>query len=138
MDPAANAVSRAEIGAKSTANKAVIGAADFGKEFINQIFGLKKGQTPPTTEHVEKIDHADKEFSDQAYAATRQKVMAMYEQHRLRRLRDAESKRVAEVHTLNEKNFDKLQQIRKDRQKFDVRAAVAKGSAEVGKNYGSE
>lgn len=136
MDIAADVSSSSEIRARRAGGQLISGVKDFGNDFMGQLFGTGRWNRAKSEEHIEKLDKADKQFSDEAYAQTRARIMNVYEEHRLKRLRENESNRLAEVQKLEAKNFEKLAHTRQQNQ--NVATAIAKGSAEVGKNWGSE
>jgi len=136
MDIAADVSSSSEIKARKAGGQLATGVKDFGNDFLGQLFGTGRWNRVKSEENIDKLNKSDHQFSDQAYADTRARIMNVYEEHRLKRLRENESNRLGEVQKLEANNLEKLQHTRQQNQ--SVATAIAKGSAEVGSNYGAE
>lgn len=138
MDVAAAVGGEIIIGARHLGAGLKTAAKEAGKDFIRQALGRKVGDVTPTGEEVEKMGKTDKAFSDKAYAASRARVMAIYEEHRQKRIKEEQERmqQIQQQQMEKEKNFEKLEAVRKQQQ--DVATAVGKANAETGKSWGAE
>lgn len=141
MDIAADVATEGRLHAKQ-ATKNVIGAfKDFGTEFVKQMFG--QGNNAPanvTDDQIAQMKTDDKTFSDAAYSDTRGRIIAMYEEHRMKKLREEEEKRELE-RVENQKKMEKLRGetlVAKQQKSQDIATAMGKASAETGRSYGAE
>ncbi len=131
VDPSA-ALEETANAAKNTGTTISGELGKFGKTFFAQLLGIKDDEEA-SGEEVKKKDDDDKKFSDEAYAKMVQQVYDMYE---------ARKKREAEIEGQNEEKQEKAEELAEVNQlrasNNAVNTAVAKGSAEIGKNYGAE
>ena len=94
MDIAADLGSEAKRHSQHVGKSAISGVRDFGTEFIKQLFG--GGNSVPANvsdDQLAQMDSNDKAFSDAAYLDTRARIMAIYEEYRMKRLKEEEERR---------------------------------------------
>lgn len=136
MDIAADVVSEARLHTKQAGQHALGGLQGFGSEFLKQILGGgNKVPAQTSGKKLSQMQQADKEFSDAAYAQTRARVTAIYEQYRQKKLQEEQAQKQEE-----EVKIEKLAEIRgeKKMENDNVVMAKSKASAETGKTYGAE
>jgi len=162
MDIAADLAMEAKLHTRTVGKSAVSGFRDFGGELVHQMFGggnkaqlalpdeqgsdfvrqlLGGGNSANVTDdQLANLNSDDKAFSDTSYMETRARVMAIYEEHRQKRLKEEEEKRQKE----REQNTQEMAKLRGETRAVnqaknqDIRVAMGKASAETGKSYGAE
>ena len=111
-----------------------------GRAALNQILGRGVGYSKPMSdEELKALKKDDDEFSEEEYLKLRQKIQAIYDEYRAqKRKEEEEKKRDEEQKQANQ--LARLYELRKGPigAGADVKAAVSKGSAETGRNWGSE
>lgn len=104
----------------------------FGKTLFTQLLGIKDNENL-STEDLDEKTKDDEKFSKEAHA---EMVQQIYEQYRHRRKKELQ---IEDRQEEQEKEAEKLTEINQLRASNDaVNAAASKGSAETGRNWGSE
>lgn len=140
MDIAADLATEAKLHTQTAGKSAVSGFRDFGGEFIKQLLGGGKTPASVTDDQMANMNSNDKAFSDESYAKARAQVMAIYEEYRIKRLREEEEKKEKE----KQESVQRMARLRgettasKQVKSQDIATAMGKASAETGKSYGAE
>lgn len=114
--------------------QAVGGAKAAGSDVWRQLIGGHNAEMTP--EELAQKQEATAEADTQDYIATRARVQAIYDEHRIKRQREEQARQQQEVQQVEAK---KMQEITSKRTtQHDVDVAMGKGSAETGRNYGAE
>lgn len=109
-----------------------------GKAALSQLFGRPQGSTQaPSDTDIAKMKNDDDEFSEKEYIELRQKVQAIYDEYRAKRKQEEEDKK-REEEQKKANQLARLYEMRQGPVGADVKAAVSKGSAETGRNWGAE
>ncbi len=141
MDIAADLGSEAKRHSQHVGKSAISGVRDFGTEFIKQLFG--GGNSVPANvsdDQLAQMDSNDKAFSDAAYLDTRARIMAIYEEYRMKRLKEEEERREKE-RLESQQKMARLRGetiVQKQQKQQDIANAMGKASAETGRSYGAE
>ncbi len=141
MDIAADLGTEASLHTKQATKNAAKGLRDFGTEFIKQLFGQGNNASANVSDdQLAQMKGDDKAFSDAAYLDTRARIMAIYEEYRMKRLKEEEERREKEKAESQQKMAKMRGEtlVQKQQKAQDIAVATGKASAETGKSYGAE
>ena len=134
MDIAADVASEARMRAKQAGRHVFGQLHGAGSDVWRQVIGGK--QQDLTDDQLKQQNEVSQAADEQAYLEARQRVMAIYEEHRMKMKQQEQAKQQEE-----EQKKIVLQQLageKKREERQDVARAVAMGNAERSRNMGAE